>query len=99
MSGHTLLKRLLDAEGAALTVGDAESLAAAVARLLGDPDERARRAAAAGRIAAAGGGVLDAVLERFAPWLDAFASPAVEKTTAAPPLIHSEFATANFRPF
>ena len=84
MTNCAAMAGALDAEGAALTVGDAESLAAAVARLLGDPDERARRAAAAGRIAAAGGGVLDAVLERFAPWLDALAPPAVEETTAAP---------------
>jgi 3-deoxy-D-manno-octulosonic-acid transferase len=63
----------LDAAGAALTVGDAASLAGAVSRLLGDPGERDRRAAAAGRVAAAGEGTLDAVLDRLAPWLDALA--------------------------
>ena len=73
----------LDDAGAALTVRDEESLADAVSRLLGDPAERARRAAAAERVAAAGGGALDAVLDRFAPWLDALA-PIVEEMPAAP---------------
>ena len=63
----------LDAAGAALTVIDVGSLAAAVARLLGDPAERAQRAAAAARIAAASNGALDAVLDQLAPWLDALA--------------------------
>ncbi len=59
--------------GAALTVGDGESLAAAVARLLADPVERAARADAALRIAGSGSAALDAVLGRLAPWLDALA--------------------------
>jgi 3-deoxy-D-manno-octulosonic-acid transferase len=69
---------------AALTVGDAESLAGAVSLLLGDRAERARRAEAAVRIAAAGGGALDAVLDRFAPWLDAI-EPAVRTPNAPRP--------------
>ncbi|HYM03207.1 MAG TPA: 3-deoxy-D-manno-octulosonic acid transferase, partial [Stellaceae bacterium] len=56
--------------GAALTVRDADELAAAVARLLSDPAERARRAAAGLDVAADNRAVLDAVLERIAPWLD-----------------------------
>ena len=84
MTNCAAMAASLDDAGASLTVGDAESLAAAVARLLADPAERARRAAAAGRIAAASGGVLDAVMERFAPWLDALAPPIEEHP--APPL-------------
>jgi 3-deoxy-D-manno-octulosonic-acid transferase len=55
---------------AALTVRDGTELAAAVAQLIGDPAERARRAAAALEVAANNRAVLDAVLERIAPWLD-----------------------------
>ena len=49
---------------------DADELAAAVARLLADPAERARRAAAGLDAAADNRAVLDAVMERIAPWLD-----------------------------
>jgi 3-deoxy-D-manno-octulosonic-acid transferase len=79
MSNCAALSGALDDAGAALTVGDAESLAGAVALLLGDPAERAWRAAAAGRTAAQGSGALDAVLDRFRPWLDALAPVAVEE--------------------
>jgi 3-deoxy-D-manno-octulosonic-acid transferase len=82
MSNCAALAGALDEAGAALTVGDAESLAVAVARLLGDPAERARRAAAAGRTAALSSGALDAVLDRFAPWLDALAPAVVEEMPA-----------------
>jgi hypothetical protein len=75
----------LDDAGAALTVGDAASLAGAVSLLLGDPAERTARAQAAARIAEAGGGALDAVLNEFAPWLDALAPLASAPTTAAAP--------------
>jgi 3-deoxy-D-manno-octulosonic-acid transferase len=67
----------LDRAGAALTVSDDASLADAVARLLRDPGERCARATAAARVAAAGSGVLDKVLDRLTPWLDALA-PAVK---------------------
>ncbi len=77
MSNCAAMAGALDEAGAALTVGDAESLAGAVARLLGDPAERARRAAAAGRTAAQSSGALDAVLDRFQPWLDALAPMAM----------------------
>lgn len=70
MSNCAAIARDLDASGAALTVRDAEELAAAVARLVGDPAERARRAAASLEVAANNRAVLDAVMERIAPWLD-----------------------------
>jgi hypothetical protein len=65
----------LGAAGAAETVGGARELAKAILALLGDPRLRAERAAAAGRVAATGLGVLDAVLERLAPWLDPIVPP------------------------
>jgi 3-deoxy-D-manno-octulosonic-acid transferase len=73
----------LDAAGAALTVADAASLSEALSRLLGDPAERKMRAEAAARVAAASSGALDAVLDRFAPWLDALAP--VSSADVAPP--------------
>jgi 3-deoxy-D-manno-octulosonic-acid transferase len=63
----------LAAAGAAETVSDANTLARAVSALLADRRLRAERAAAGRRVAAAGLGVLDAVLVRLAPWLDALA--------------------------
>jgi 3-deoxy-D-manno-octulosonic-acid transferase len=63
----------LAAAGAAETVSNAGELAAAVSVLLADPHLRAERAAAGRRVAAAGVGVLDAVLVRLAPWLDQLA--------------------------
>ena len=77
MTNCAAMAGALDAAGAALTVCDAASLAAAVAQLLADPPERNARAVAAARIAAASGGTLDAVLDRFAPWLDALAPRAL----------------------
>jgi 3-deoxy-D-manno-octulosonic-acid transferase len=71
------------AAAAAETVRDADSLAEAVGRLLADPRLRTVRAAAAARVAAAGGGTLDAVLDRLAPWLDALA-PLVAAELPAP---------------
>ena len=70
MSNCAAIARDLAASGAALTIRDAEELAAAVARLVGDPAERARRAAAGLEVAANNRAVLDAVMERIAPWLD-----------------------------
>jgi 3-deoxy-D-manno-octulosonic-acid transferase len=81
MSNCATMAAALGAAGAALTVRDAVSLAGAVSRLLDDSGEREARAAAAARVAASGDGVLDAVLDRLAPWLDALA-PAAE---AVPP--------------
>jgi 3-deoxy-D-manno-octulosonic-acid transferase len=75
----------LDAAGAALTVADPAGLAEAVSRLLDNPGERKVRAKRAARIAAAGGGILDAVLARCAPWLDALAPVRPAAPAAAPP--------------
>jgi len=83
MANCAAMAGALDAAGAALTVGDAASLADAVSRLIADPAERTARAQAAARIAAASGGALDAVLDRFAPWLDALA-PISSAAIAAP---------------
>jgi 3-deoxy-D-manno-octulosonic-acid transferase len=84
MANCAMMAGALDAGGAALTVGDAESLAGAVSLLIADSAERARRAEAGARIAAASTGALDAVLDRFAPWLDALAPAASRETPAAP---------------
>jgi len=70
MSNCAAVARDLATAGAALPVRDAEELAAQVAALLADPAERARRAAAGLDVAADNRAVLQAVLERIAPWLD-----------------------------
>ena len=70
MSNCAAIARDLAAAGAALTVRDAEEFGAALARLLADPAERARRAAAGLDVAADNRAVLDAVMERIAPWLE-----------------------------
>jgi 3-deoxy-D-manno-octulosonic-acid transferase len=67
-----MVETLINA-GAAETVIDADALAAAVARLLDSAKLRAERATRAAKIAAAGLGTLDAVLQRLAPWLDRLA--------------------------
>jgi 3-deoxy-D-manno-octulosonic-acid transferase len=76
MSNAAAGARALAGANAAATIHDAEGLAGWVSRLLSDPRERARRAAAAFEIADANGIVLDAVLERIAPWLDRLAAHA-----------------------
>jgi 3-deoxy-D-manno-octulosonic-acid transferase len=73
MSNCAGMAAALAAAGAAETVTGAESLARAVAVLLEDRPLRLSRAAAGARAAAAGGGVLDAVLSRLSPWLDRIA--------------------------
>ena len=60
----------LDKAGAALEVEGEKALGDTVARLLGDEAERDRMAAAAGDLAAAEAGVLDAVLGELKPFLD-----------------------------
>ena len=60
----------LAAADASITVRDERELAREVARLIGNPLERAARAAAAAGIAADNRAVLDAVMNRIAPWLD-----------------------------
>ena len=76
MANCAAMAGALDDAGAALTVRDAASLAAAVSRLIDDPAERASRAAAAASVAASGGAALDAVLRRLAPWFDPLAPAA-----------------------
>src|SRR6185437_5905041 len=70
MSNCAGIARDLASAKAAMTVHDGAGLGAAVAQLLGDPVERARHAAAALEVAGNNRAVLDAVLERIAPWLD-----------------------------
>jgi len=65
----------LAAAGAAEEVRDAASLAAAVEALLADDALRARRGAAAKRVAEAGRGVLDAVIAALADELAPLAGP------------------------
>lgn len=59
----------MDAAGAALAVGDEKTLAATVDGLLRDPARAAGLAAAAARIAAGKGVILDAVMAEVAPFL------------------------------
>jgi 3-deoxy-D-manno-octulosonic-acid transferase len=73
MSNCAAMAAALAAAGAAETVGDAAALAQSVSALLADQRLRAERAAAAAHVAAAGLGILDAVAERLAPWLDRLA--------------------------
>lgn len=70
MSNCAAMAQSLAAAGASIEIADASSLAEAVRRLLGDPVERAARAAAAAGVASDNQAVLDAVLKRIAPWLD-----------------------------
>jgi 3-deoxy-D-manno-octulosonic-acid transferase len=85
MSNCAGIAAALAGAGAAETVTGAETLARAVAALLADRDLRAARAAAASRVAAAGNGVLDLVLERLGSWLDRIA-PERELAPARPSL-------------
>lgn len=84
MTNCAAMADALDRAGAAVTVTDAATLAAAVSRLLADPAERRRQVDAAARIAAASNGTLDAVLDRFAPWLDALAPIEAVEVSAVP---------------
>ncbi len=73
MSNCTAMAAALAAAGAAQTVSGVDELARAVAALLSDRRLRAARSAAGARTAAEGQGILDAVLDRLAPWLDRLA--------------------------
>jgi 3-deoxy-D-manno-octulosonic-acid transferase len=73
MSNCAGMAAALAAGGAAETVTGTEALAQAVSALLVDSALRLERGAAGARIAAAGLGILDSVLERLAPWLDRLA--------------------------
>ena len=69
-----MAEALIRAEAAEI-VTDVDALAAAVSRLLDDGAMRASRARRAARVAADGLAVLDAVLDRLAPWLNPLAPP------------------------
>jgi 3-deoxy-D-manno-octulosonic-acid transferase len=73
MSNCAAMAAALAAADAAETVSGAAALAQSVSALLADQQLRAERAAAAARVAAAGLGILDAVMGRLAPWLDPLA--------------------------
>lgn len=70
MANTATVAEALRAAGGAEIVTDAPSLAAALERLLTDAELRQRRVAAAATVAARQRNVLDAVLDRLAPWLD-----------------------------
>lgn len=73
MANFSDIAAALVAAHGAIEIRDAGSLAAAIGRLLDDPVERTRRAAAAAGIAAAGRGAVDRVLAGLAPLLGALA--------------------------
>jgi len=73
MSNCAGMAAALAAAGAVETVTGTDGLAHAVSALLADPRLRGERAAAGICVAAAGAGVLDAVLAHLAPWLDRLA--------------------------
>jgi len=83
MANCAAMGAALDSAGAALTVIDVDGVAATVSRLLADPAERDARARAAAQVAAAGNGAVEAVLARFAPWLDVLA-PRVRPPVISP---------------
>lgn len=70
MENFAQIAESLEKAGASYCVDSAEELAAVVARLLGDQAERGRRAAAARAVAVAEAGVLDAVIDVIAPFMD-----------------------------
>jgi len=70
MANAAAITETLRAAGGAETVRNADELAEVLDQLLAEPDRRRRHAAAAAAVAARQRHVLDAVLERLAPWLD-----------------------------
>jgi len=70
MANFAGLAQRMAERGAAERVPGGEELAAAVGRLLADPAERCRRAAAAAAVAAEEAGALDRTLAALAPLLD-----------------------------
>jgi 3-deoxy-D-manno-octulosonic-acid transferase len=87
MSNCAAMAAALATAGAAETVSGVAALAQSVSALLADERLRAERAAAAARVAAAGLGVLDTVVERLAPWLDRVAP--VRDLTSPPRLVRA----------
>jgi 3-deoxy-D-manno-octulosonic-acid transferase len=82
MSNCAATTRELAEAGGAIMVGGSDELAAALDRLLAEPTERRRRGKAAGAVAARDNGVLDGVLARLAPFLNA-AAPAAASAPAS----------------
>ena len=70
MTNFRPLTERLDQARAILRVRDATTLAAAVARLLGDDSERKRMADGAKGVAVDEAHALDAVIEELAPYMD-----------------------------
>jgi hypothetical protein len=85
---------VLAAAGAAEVVTGADELTRAVAALLADHRLRAARCAAAAQAAAAGQGILEAVLARLGPWLDGLA-PVNSGPAAESALIESRAGAAH----
>jgi len=85
MTNCAAMADALAAGNASETIGNAESLARAVAELLADRRLRDARAAAAARVAAAGYGALDAVMGRLEPWFDALSPTAPIEFSPAEP--------------
>jgi 3-deoxy-D-manno-octulosonic-acid transferase len=80
------IARLMLNQGAALQVGDAQELAAALARLLTDPQERRRVGAIGRHIVESNRGSVARLLELIEPWLPAPApSPVPGAASAASP--------------
>ncbi|MHB8475004.1 MAG: lipid IV(A) 3-deoxy-D-manno-octulosonic acid transferase [Steroidobacteraceae bacterium] len=80
------IARLLIQQGAALEVKDADELAAALARLLGDFTERQRMGAIGRRLVESNRGSVARLLELIEPWLrDSAARPATPAASAARP--------------
>jgi 3-deoxy-D-manno-octulosonic-acid transferase len=77
---------LLEAEGAAEVVGDAERLGLRIASLLGDPAERARRGECGRRVVAANRGAVGRLLEFLQPLIFADHTGPDSTRTSAPPL-------------
>ena len=74
----------MQAAGATAVAADADAVAEEVGRLLADDSLRAGRIAAAARVAAASGGILDAFMAELAPYLDAPAAPGVADADTPP---------------
>ena len=69
MENFKLIANALTDAGACLTVADETALGDTLIRLLNDPDERQKLAAAARTVVATEDGVLDAVVNELAPYL------------------------------
>ena len=89
MSNCAGMASALAVTGGAEVVTGADELTRAVAALLTNPELHAARTAAAARAAADGQSILDAILTRLAPWLDALSpvqnAPAKDLSSKAAP--------------